>query len=154
MFTGGGKTTTFGGLAVLDQTTERPTTQAVLVCRLRHKQLMRGSSPTAGEIELENSSPRVLEIETDRHPLQYLHLVVTDAHGKVLSEGHDGDIFSPRGKIDTLRLTPGAKYHHLVSLLETLPQARQVSGTYTVQAVYEYQGLKVVSEPLTVELAG
>jgi hypothetical protein len=126
----------------------------MLVCRLRHKQLLRGNSATAGEIELENSSPDVLQIETDRHPLQYLNLVVTDASGNVLSEGHYGDIFSPRGKIDTLRLAPGAKYHHLVSLLETVPPEKRIPGTYAVQAVYAYSGLRVVSEPLAVELSG
>jgi hypothetical protein len=141
-------------LAVLDQKTESPAVQATLVCRLRHKQLLRGSSPTAGEIELENSSPDVLEIQTDRHPLQYLNLVVTDAGGSVLSEGHYGDIFSPRGTIATLRLAPGAKYHHLVSLLETVPPEKRVPGTYAVQAVYAYNGLRVVSEPLAVELPG
>jgi hypothetical protein len=139
-------------LAVLDQKIASPAAEAILVCRLRHKQLQRGSSPTAGEIELENSSPDVIEITTDRHPLQYLNLVVTDASGSVLSEGHYGDVFSPRGSIDTLRLTPGAKYHHVISLLETLPQQKRLPGTYTVQAVYEYDGLTVVSEPLAVEL--
>ncbi len=137
---------------MLDQKTASAVTPGTLVCRLRHRQLRRGSSPTAGEIELENSSPVVFEIETDRHPLQYLNLVVTDATGSVLSEGHYGDIFSPRGGIDTLRLAPGAKYHHLVSLLETLPRAKQVPGTYTVRAVYEYNGLTAISEPLDVEL--
>jgi hypothetical protein len=124
----------------------------MLRCRLRHKQLLRGSAPTAGEIELENSSPDVLEIATDMHPLQYLHLVVTDARGTVLSEGHYGDIFSPRGRVETLRLMPGAKFHHPVSLLATIPQEKRVPGTYTVQAVYEYNGLKAVSEPLVVAL--
>ncbi len=139
---------------MLAQKTEIPAAQAILVCRLRHQQLLRGDSPTAGEIELENSSPSVLAIETDMHPLQYLNLVVTDASGGVLSEGHYGDIFSPRGRTDTLQLAPGAKYNHLVSLLGTLPQAKRVPGTYSVQAVYEYNGLRAVSEPLTVELPG
>jgi hypothetical protein len=139
---------------VLNQKAESPAAQAILVCRLRHKQLLRGSSATAGEIELENSSPDVLEIETDRHPLQYLNLVVTDASGSVLSAGHYGDIFSPRGRIDTLRLAPGAKYQHPVSLLETLPQEKRVPGTYAVHAVYAYNGLRSVSESLAVELPG
>jgi hypothetical protein len=103
-------------------------------------------------VELENASPNVLEIETDMHPLQYLNIVVMDARGTVLSEGHYGDIFSPRGRIETLRLAPGASYHHVVSLLGTLPQDRQLPGTYTVRAVYEYNGLRAVSEPLQVEL--
>lgn len=137
---------------MLNQKTANPVTAGTLVCRLRHRQLSRGHSPTAGEIELENTSPEEFEIETDRHPLQYLNLVVTDARGRVLSEGHYGDIFSPGGRIDTLRLPPGAKYRHLVSLLETLPREKHVPGVYTIQAVYEYQGLKVLSQPLQVEL--
>jgi hypothetical protein len=139
---------------MLDQKTEIPAAQAILVCRLRRKQLQRGDSPTAGEIELENSSSSVLVIETDMHPLQYLNLVVTDAGGSVLSEGHYGDIFSPRGRKDALRLAPGAKYNHLVSLLGTLPQEKRFPGAYSVQAVYEYDGLRAVSQPLTVELPG
>src|SRR5947208_877398 len=78
-----------------DQKTAIPATQTILTCGLRHKQLQRGGSSAAGEIELQNSSPCFLAIETDRHPLQYLHLVVTDARGDVLSEGHYGDLFSP-----------------------------------------------------------
>jgi hypothetical protein len=137
-----------------DQKTAIPANQTILTCRLRHKQLLRGGSPAAGEIELQNSSPGFLAIETDRHPLQYLHLVVTDARGDVLSEGHYGDLFSPRGKMETLRLAPGAKYQHLVSLLGALPPEKRLPGTYSVQAVYEYKGMKAVSEPLTVELPG
>lgn len=134
------------------QKMEAPTAQTILCCRLRHAQLRRGNSLMAGEIELENISPSVLEIENDMHPLQHLDIVVTDARGTVLSEGHYGDIFSPRGRIDILRLAPGEKYTHNVALLGTLPQDNQVPGTYTVHAVYEYNGLRAVSEPLQVQL--
>jgi hypothetical protein len=106
----------------------------------------------AGEIELENTSSSVIEIENDMHPLQYLNLVVTDAQGTVLSEGHYGDNFSPRGRIDTLRLAPGEKYSHNVGLLSTLAPEKQLPGTYTVRAVYEYNGLTAVSAPLQVQL--
>ncbi len=117
--------------------------QATLVCRLRHNQLLRGSSQTAGEIELENASPRVLAIQSEMHPLQYLDLVVTDTCGTVPSQGHDGAAFSPREEIDTLRLAPGMKYRHVVSLLATVPLERRLPGTYTVQAVYEYRHSRV-----------
>src|SRR5947209_7282942 len=133
---------------MLEQKTEIPAAQAILVCRLRRRQLLRGNSSTAGEVELENASPNVLAIENEMHPLQYLNLVVTDATGTVLSVGSYGDIFSPRGRIDTLRLAPGAKYSHTVPLLGTLPQEKRLPGTYTVQAVYECNGLRAVSEPL------
>ncbi len=139
---------------MLDHKTGSPTVQALLVCRLRPKQLRRGNSPTAGEIEIENASADVLEIEIDRHPLQYLNLVVTDQSGSILSEGHYGDTFSPRGRIDTLRLTPGATYHHIVSLLGTVPEAKRLPGMYSVQAVYDYNGFRAISELLVVELEG
>jgi hypothetical protein len=139
---------------MLHQKAASATAQAILVCRLRHKQLRRGDSSTAAEIELENVSPQVIEIETDRHPLQYLNLVVTDERGNVLSEGYYGDTFSPRGSTATLQLAPGAKYQHVVSLLATVPHGKQSPGTYTVQAIYEYNGLGAVSEPLVVELQG
>ncbi len=132
--------------------TGTPATQTILVCRLRQKQLRRGNSLKAGEIELENSSLNGIEIETDMHPLQHLNLVVTDARGTVLSEGHYGDMFSPRGRIDTFCLTPGEKYTHNVFLFENVPEEKQVAGTYTIRAVYEYKGLKAISEPLLVEL--
>jgi hypothetical protein len=82
-------------------------TQAVLVCRLRAKQLQRGHSSTAGEIELENASAEVVEIEYDMHPLQYLNLVVTDSAGVAVTEGHYGDVFSPLGKTRTFSLSWG-----------------------------------------------
>jgi hypothetical protein len=132
--------------------TEVPPVQVTLVCRLRHKNLQRGNSPTAGEIEIENASASVIEIVTDMHPLQYLNLVVSDPKGTVLSEGHYGDIFSPRGTIDTLRLEPGEKYTHNVSLLASVAKEKLLPGTYLVRAVYECNGVKAVSEPLWVEL--
>ena len=113
-----------------------------------------GCDPRLNQAEFENASPNVLEIESDRHPLQYLNLVVMDESGSVLSEGYYGDLFSPRGEIDTLRLEPGAIFRHIVSLLGGVPSARQLPGTFTVQAVYEYNGLETVSEPLAVKLTG
>jgi hypothetical protein len=136
-----------------DQLTKDPVAQAVLVCRLRHRQSSRGYSPTAGEIEIENRSADAIEIENDRHPLQYLDIVVADGNGVVVNtQWHYGDIFSPRGNVCTLRLGPGEKYTHVVSLMGTIPAEERVPGTYTVHAVYEYNGLKAVSEPLRVEL--
>ena len=66
--------------------TQTPPVQAVLACRLRHARLGRSLSPTAGEVELENTSASAIEIEADMHPLQYLELVVTDSAGTVISE--------------------------------------------------------------------
>jgi hypothetical protein len=88
------------------------------------------------------------------HPLQYLDLIVTDANGSPVPTRPYGNIFSPRGDTYTLRLAPGEKYVHNVSLLGNMPQENERPGTYVVRAVYEYQGLRAVSDPVTVALPG
>jgi hypothetical protein len=133
-------------------TTETRAAQGVLVCRLRHKQLERGNSPLAGEVELENTSAGVADIEADMHPLRHLNLVVTAADGTVVSNGSYGDIFSPSGETRTLRLVPGAKFTHNVSLLGNVPEEKRKPGSYTIQAVYQSRGLTAVSAPLQLDL--
>jgi hypothetical protein len=125
---------------------------AGLACRLRPRHPLRGLSAIAGEVELENTSSSVLEIEMRTSPLQYLNLVVTDAAGKVVSDSVYGDLFSPLAEPYTLRLQPGEKFTAPVSLMGNVPEEKQQPGTYTVQAVYEYGGLRTVSEPLRVQL--
>src|SRR6266508_6134680 len=111
-----------------------------LTCRLRKKTTGRvAQSPAAGEVELENTSGGVVEIESQFSPLQYLNLIVKDSSGRVMSEGYYGDIFSPMAEPYTWRLQPGEKYTGPVHLLGTVPDAKCVPGTYTVQAVYEYK---------------
>lgn len=127
-------------------------TRAALVCRLRHRLGRRESSPTAGEVEIENVSSDAIEMEVTMHPLQYLNLVITDAAGDLVSAAPYGNIFSPREIPYLLRLAPGEKYTHNVSLLGTVAEENQLAGTYTVHAVYEYNGLRAVSEPLQVQL--
>ena len=124
-----------------------------LACRLRPRQLRRGSSALAGELELENTSSSVLEIEVSTSLLQYLNLVVTDAAGNVVSDSYYGDIFAPLEKPYTLRLEPGKTFTGPVSLMGNVCKERQQPGEYTVQAVYEYYGLKAFSEPLRVRLS-
>jgi hypothetical protein len=99
-------------------------------------------------VVLENVSSTAVEIEYDRHPLQYLDMVVTGPGGAVVSAGHYGDIFSPLGRTSALRLEPGQQFTHNVSLLGRTPQAEERPGTYVARAIYQYKGLRVVSEPL------
>src|SRR4051794_9240223 len=82
-----------------------------LACRLRMKTEGRAAqSPLGGEVELENLTSAVLDIEVPMSPLQYLDLVVTDASGKVVSAWRYGDCFSPLDEPYVLRLRPGEKY--------------------------------------------
>lgn len=101
---------------------------------------------------MENTSAGLLEIEVTLSPLQHLNLIVTDASGAVVSEGHYGNRFSPLAEPYTLRLRPGEKFAGPVTLLGTVPEARRRPGEYSVRAVYEHGGLRAVSEPFTVRL--
>jgi hypothetical protein len=126
-----------------------------LACRLRKRTLGRAAAlPLAGEVELENTSDDLLEIEVQTSPLQYLNLVVTGPAGEVLSEGYYGNRFSPLEQPYIFRLRPGEKYTGPVSLLGTVPEAKRLPGRYLVQAVYACQGVRAVSEPMQVDLTG
>ena len=127
-------------------------TRATLACRLRRRIGSHGAPSTAGEVEVENLSRGVIEIEAAIHPLQYLNLEVTDAAGEVVPAVPYGHIFSPRERASVLRLAPGEKYIHNVSLLGTVPAEKLLPGVYTVRAVYEYNGLRAVSEPVQVQV--
>jgi hypothetical protein len=136
-------------------TSDTKNTAPALACRLRRKRLLRHglASPLAGEVELENLSQDVIEIEWDRHPLQHLDLVITDAAGSPVPATSYSDSFSPYSVTPQIfRLAPGEKYIHNVGLLGGVPKEQQLPGTYTVRAVYNYKGLKAVSEPLQVQI--
>jgi hypothetical protein len=126
-----------------------------LACRLRVKPAQEGRRPPppgSGEVELENTSDKPIEVELQMSPLQCLNLTVRDAAGNIISEGHYGNRFSPLAEAYRLRLEPGRKYAHNVSLLGTVRESRQLPGKYMVQAVYQTRGLTAISAPLEIEL--
>jgi hypothetical protein len=105
-----------------------------------------------GEVELENQSPIPFEISYRMTALQYLNLVVTNAGGSVVSEGHFGDRFAPTLEPQLLRLGPGEKFTANVHLLATVRCDPIPPGTYFVQAMYEYNGLRAVSDRVHVKM--
>jgi hypothetical protein len=129
-------------------------TPVQLVCRLRRKEIVGARGPLMGwgELELENLSRDVVEIRYDMSPLQYLELVVTGPSGDVVSQGYFGNRFSPFGEERVLRLRPGETFTGEVPLLGTVPREKRPPGTYQVQAVYEYNGVRAASEPLPVTI--
>jgi hypothetical protein len=121
-------------------------------CRLRLKPMTGRRGPVAnmGEVELQNLSASPMEITYWMTALQYLNLVVARSDGKVISEGHFGDRFAPTLEPLVLRLEPGDKFTANVLLFATVPQTPVPPGTYAIQAIYEYNGFRAVSDPLSV----
>jgi hypothetical protein len=127
--------------------------QATLVCRIHHKVGRQVPSPTLGEVELENISADVIEIEVCMNPLQYFDLIITDLSGSPFFTSPYGNIFSPLGESYIFRLAPGQKHTHNIGLLGNLASEQQRRpGRYKVRGIYEYKALKAVSEPLVVAI--
>jgi hypothetical protein len=128
-------------------------TPAPLACRFRPKEYVNrwGPVPYMGEVELENRSTDPLEISYQMTALQYLHIVIWKPSGEVVSEGHFGDRFAPTSEPAILRLMPGEKFTANVPLLATLPRDKRSPGRYIVQAIYEYDGFRAVSDLVEVD---
>ncbi len=123
-----------------------------LACRLCRKEVIGRRGPVANmaEVELENVSGARLEIAYRMTELHHLNLVVRDAEGKVVSQGHFGDRFAPTREPSLLHLEPGEKFTANVHLFATMPVDPVPPGTYMVEAVYEYNDLRAVSDPVQV----
>jgi len=141
---------------VMKTTLKQPTSSRPqpFACRLRHKVVVgkRGPIPNMGELDLENQSSAPLEIAYTLTPFQFLELVVTGPSGVVVSEGHVSDRYSPSLEPLTLRLLPGEKFSTEVPLFATVPQGKRLPGVYQVQAVYDYDGYRAVSDPVMIKL--
>jgi hypothetical protein len=124
---------------------------AGMVCRLRKKAQARASSPIAGEVELENASAEVFEVDVQMSPLQFLDLRVTNVAGELLSAWRYGECFSPMESARTFRLGPREKFTAPVSLLGNVPPEKRLPGVYLVQAVYECPPVRAVSDVLRLE---
>ena len=64
-------------------------------------------------------------------PLQFLELNVIGPGGRVLSEGHFSDRFSPAEEPAVVRLLPGEKFAAAVAPLATVPHAKRVADIMT-----------------------
>jgi hypothetical protein len=131
---------------------QTPIRSLPLACFLRPKEHLgrNGPVPFSAEVELKNLSDTPLDIEYQMAVLQYLNLIVRDSQGCIVSEGHFGDRFSPFAENQVLRLGPGESYKHRVHFFATTPKAHRTPGTYSVQAVYEYNGFRAESDTVSV----
>jgi hypothetical protein len=126
----------------------------LIACSLQSAELVgrNGPVPFMADVEIQNVSDKPLDIEYEMTVLQHLNLIVTDASGSVVSEGHFGDRFAPTEHPQTLHLEPGDKYSAKVSLFATAPGFRSIPGEYAVRAVYEYKKIRSVSTPVSVSV--
>jgi len=91
------------------------------------------------KIVITNESKQVFCIRYDREPLQYLNLIVRNAHHRIVSNGYSGDIFSKFGKDRQVCLKPNEVYESSVDLFETLKKENRKPGQYFIQAIYTYK---------------
>jgi hypothetical protein len=121
-------------------------------CSLRRKEVIGRNGPIAfmAEVEIKNISQEPLEIEYVMTALQFLNLVVTDANGKLVSEEHFGDRFAPTEHPRTLRLSPGETYAANIHLFATASKWKNIPGNYQFRAIYQYDNVRAVSEPVEV----
>ena len=106
-------------------------------------------SPLDGKLELANYATRALHIAFDPNPLEYLRLTITDPYGTVTDEGYDEFTLSGTRH---LRLSPGERFSLTVNLLNTIPVGEITVGAYTVEAVYDYDGVRSRADPVRVEV--
>ncbi|MBN9120321.1 MAG: TIGR02996 domain-containing protein [Planctomycetes bacterium] len=110
-----------------------------------------GSDPRTGKLELANYATRALLITIDANDLQYLRLIVTDPLGAVTDAWY-GRFPVHAGGARTRQIDAANKLTLTVNLLNTVPVAEVTVGTYTVEAVYDYDGVQSRADPVRVEL--
>jgi len=106
-----------------------------------------------GQIELKNVGEASIEIRWYSDPMQYLNLIVRDPDGKNISVFCYGDQFSPYWPApQILNLHPRESYSSTVNLLGTVKKKNMVPGSYRIQAIYNYENIKAVSEVVEILL--
>lgn len=116
-------------------------------CALRKKS---SGFPLYGKVELAVYATRALLIAHNSDLLQYLRLKITDPLGGV-SEGPYGE-FPVLPSVVLSRILPGPLTSITVNLLNPIPVHEIMMGAYTVEAVYDYDGVQSRAEPLRVEV--
>ena len=110
-----------------------------------------GRSPLDGKLELANYGTRAVLVAFDGNLLQHLRFIVTDPYGGVTDERYD-TFPTLAGGVRQHRFNPGERLSVSVNLLNTIEADQITIGTYTIEAVYDYDGVQSRAEPVRVEL--
>jgi hypothetical protein len=101
-------------------------------------------------IEITNTTPEVIHIPWDHHPLQHLDLRVFDESGNEVGEYRYGELFNPIGVTEVLHLQSGETYTHTVHLLDVVPKEKWKNGVYTIWACFRVGGHVAFAEPIQI----
>jgi uncharacterized protein (TIGR02996 family) len=144
-----GRRTDFGWLRAVNRS-------PFVRCVLRKKS---GVSPLEGALELATYATRALLVAFDAHLLEHLRFKITDPLGGLSDEWYEKfpnqlrsgapNHFRSRAQY---RLNPGERLSIGVNLLNTIPAREVMVGAYTVEAVYDYDGVQSRADPVRVEL--
>jgi uncharacterized protein (TIGR02996 family) len=110
-----------------------------------------GRSPLDGRLELANFGTRAVIVAFDAHILQYLRFTITDPYGGVSDEWYETYPTSAGG-VRHHRFTGGERLSVSVNLLNTIEADQITIGAYTIEAVYDYDGVQSRADPVRVEL--
>jgi hypothetical protein len=118
------------------------------------KQSVRGSfNAVKAIVEIKNISDKDVEIKWREHPLQALNFIIRDEKGAVVSKHAFSDSYSPRYAEDqTLVIKAGQSYQCKVSPWITIDESDHRAGSYSVTAVYKYEGRSYVSPASAIRL--
>ncbi len=109
-----------------------------------------GGSPLDGKLELAVYSTRVLLVAFNEHLLQYLRFTITSPLGEVFEGPYAS--FGPLAPTHHHRFSPGERMSVRVNLLNTIAADQITVGAYTVEAVYDYDGVRSRADPVRVEV--
>jgi uncharacterized protein (TIGR02996 family) len=110
-----------------------------------------GGDPRHGKVELVTYSTRAMLITFDTHLLQHLRLDVTDPLGASSDTWYD-QATTALGVARTHRLEVASKLSLTMNLLHGVAVPEIMTGAYTVEARYEYDGVVSRADPVRLEL--
>ena len=107
-------------------------------------------SPLDGKLELANFATRAMLVTFDSNLLQYLRFTITHPVVGVSEEWYE--TYPRLAGVVQHRLNPGDRMSISVNLLNTIEADQITVGTYTIEAVYDYDGVQSRADPVRVEL--
>ncbi len=108
-----------------------------------------------GEVAIKNTGKHDIVITYNANPWEFLDLDVTNPAGKKISDGKYGGRFSPLSPKaqQQIVLKPGETYRGAVEVFgNSKENDRTTPGAYKVTAVFEYNKLRAIADPVVINI--